>query len=161
MSEDKKVNYCGHLTELNLDNQVECYKYIRDVIIHNLLNDEPGFLSNIKFFKITRNDKIKSVLENIQKHQEGNLICLFGYGPHLQKQLSIAELYKSKILSDKSTPFKQWNKLLAFDVVSQGRNELLDKRIKVPILLIFFTTNEEYFKSGIFTNEKYGFTEQC
>ncbi|CAL9728918.1 ribonucleases P/MRP protein subunit Pop6p [Monosporozyma unispora] len=154
-----KILYSEHNTDLDLNNQTKSYKYIQDIIIPNLLIDDNKLLACIKYFKVTKNDKIKSTLDNLQKHQQDGIICLFGYGPHLQKLLSIIELYKSKILQDK--PFKQYNKLTSFDVVSQGRNELLDKKVKVPILITFITVNEAFFKLDTFTNEKYGFTEQA
>ncbi|CAL9734118.1 ribonucleases P/MRP protein subunit Pop6p [Monosporozyma servazzii] len=154
-----KVLYSEHPTDLDLTNQVQSYKYIQEIIIPNLLVDDNKLLTCIKYFKVTKNDKIKSILENLQKHQQTGLICLYGYGPHLQKLLSIIELYKTKILDN--TPFKQYNKLTSFDVISQGRNELLDRKTKVPILISFFTINEAFFNLDTFTNEKYGFTEQA
>lgn len=155
-----KVFYCGHPVEIDLLDQVNSYKYIKEVIIPNQLLDDTELLSKIKYFKITKNDKIKNLLENLKKHQNDGIICMFAYGQHLQKILSVVELYKTKILLAEKTEFKQWNKLLSFDVISQVKNELLDKKIKVPILLIFITTNKEYFNLKTFTNETNGFCEQ-
>lgn len=155
-----KVFYCGHPTKIDLSDQVNSYKYMKNIIIPNQLLDDAKLLSKIKYFKITKNDKIKNLLENLKKHQNDEITCIFAYGQHLQKALSVVELYKTKILLPDKVMFKQWNKLLSFDVISQGKNELLDKKIKVPILLIFITTNQEYFKLETFINETNGFSEQ-
>lgn len=160
MTMSRRVLYCGHPTELDLLDQVNSYKYIKNIIIPNLLLDDRELLNKIRFFKVTKNDKIKNVLDNLKKFQNNEIVCIYAYGQHLQKLLSIVELYKTKILLNGKIEFKQWNKLSSFDVISQGKNELLDKKIKVPILLTFITTNKVYFKLETFINETNGFCEQ-
>lgn len=36
----------------------------------------------------------------------------------------------------------QWNKLTSFDIIKEGRNELLEKKLKVPILIAFVSGSD-------------------
>lgn len=147
-----------HPTDLDLADQSGIFEFIKSQIILTLLNNDQKLIATTSFFKINKNNKIKITIDNIAKFDNDNLVCLFAYGPHLQKLLSVVELYKSKIISSKE--FRQWNKLTSFDVQSEGRNELLEKKVKVPIMITFITTNPKLFQLPQFQNEEIGFTEQ-
>ncbi|KAL3232516.1 Ribonucleases P/MRP protein subunit POP6 [Nakaseomyces bracarensis] len=120
-----RVLYNGLDTQLSLDNYSQCFDFIKAQIIPNILS------GNVIVEKITKNDKISnrvSRLETVLK--EKRIIVVVSYGDHIQKMASIVEITKSKFEG-----VDQWNKLLSFQQIRPGKNELLEKAVRVPILI--------------------------
>lgn len=138
MSTGPKVEFDGEETQLDLADQAGCMQFIRDQVI-------PGCIDNcqdlegdaLAFRKITKNDSIQQTLEKLEAGK-ARFQCLYSYGPHIHKLLSVVEIFKkmeSNKTGEKALP-RQWNKLSCFVSVQQGRNELLEKRTRVPILIV-------------------------
>ncbi|CCF58976.1 hypothetical protein KAFR_0F03800 [Kazachstania africana CBS 2517] len=153
----KIVIYNGAETSLDLSSISETLTFIEQVVIPNIFqNDQENLLRSVKFLKVSKNDSIKSSVDKLQSFTfHKDTVCLYSYGPHIQKLLSIVEIAKSTI----DTNCKQWNKLTNFELSQEGRNELLEKRTIVPILIAFLTISEE-FNYDFFKNELNGFTKQ-
>ena len=82
-------------------------------------------------------------------------ICCYAYGSHLQKLLTVIEIYKQK--SDKS--IVQFNKLQSFTVIKEKHgNELLDQKLIVPIMIIVLSS--EGSNNFLESLENEGFTKQ-
>ncbi|CCK70135.1 ribonuclease P/MRP protein subunit POP6 KNAG_0D03890 [Huiozyma naganishii CBS 8797] len=153
------AHYHNEDTGIDLADQKSSFKYIEDRIIPQLLSKDEGVLSLVKFRKVTKNDKIKLSIDTLSKIDlKSNILSLCAYGPHIQKLLSIVEIFKGTLKG--GDPFKQWNAINSFEVVKPGVNELLDKKLKVPILFIFITMDESMFSSPVFKKNNTGFTEQ-
>ena len=64
---------------------------------------------------------------------------LVAYGVHVQKALSIIEIFKT---TENGKALHQFNKLDSFIEIKAGRNELLDRKVNLPILITLFTKQE-------------------
>ena len=153
---EHKVLFNGQSTGLDLASVQRVLQYIKDKVIPNVLDVKAATdtvadvatvktpLDTMEYVKITKNDSIERLVDKLKRIDvSGTAMCLYSYGPHIQKMLSIIEIYKKTVQSRKSEAGSatdnvepiQWNKLLRFQVVSRGRNELLEKKIMVPIMI--------------------------
>ena len=151
-----KILYNNEETNLDLSKQVETSNFIKDKIIEDLvafLGDEE-IANNIDYQKITKNCNIHQVVERLKKTSH-KWLCIYGYGEHLQKMISIIEIYKQK----QEKQCRQWNRLFSFQSIETGRNELLEKRKKIPILISFITYGNDP-EPLIFQEESYNFSKQ-
>ncbi|SMN22480.1 similar to Saccharomyces cerevisiae YGR030C POP6 Subunit of both RNase MRP and nuclear RNase P [Maudiozyma saulgeensis] len=154
------VLYKGSDIPVELNSTSATLNFIQEHIVPDLLRDDPTLTEKIIFNKISKNSNIERTVDILcQKDSVNNFICIYSYGPHLQKLLSIVEIFK-KVKSDTSdVKINQWNKMAMFKTVEEGRNELLEKKTIVPILITFITTSQS-LASPVFENDKNMFTKQ-
>lgn len=145
------VLFEGIKTDLNIENTAECSDYIRDKIVlklfkRNLLED-----SNVCVKHLNKNSNIKKSVSELQTSfsAKKKTLVICSYGMHIQKMLSILEIFKASLTQEKdkkeekaSSCFQQHNKLACFTLVTVGRNELLDKKTSVPILVTVIASPE-------------------
>lgn len=132
-----RIEFNGEDAQLNLADQIQCMQFIRDRVIPGCIENSQSLEDRVIVFrKITKNDSIQQSLERLES-SDSRFVCLYAYGPHVRKLLSVVELLKkilSKKMNENGQP-RQWNKLSCFMSVQLGRNELLEKRTRVPILI--------------------------
>ncbi|CCD24709.1 ribonuclease P/MRP protein subunit POP6 NDAI_0D03950 [Naumovozyma dairenensis CBS 421] len=152
-----RVQYKRNETDLDISTQTQCFQFIQEKIIPDLLNLNADFdRSKINYFKISKNDNIKQKVEKLQTVTSGECVCAYAYGPHLQKMLSILEICKNVVKkNDLEGSISQWNHLTCFELVQEGRNELLEKKINVPILISVITANSALASSIEFNTNKW------
>lgn len=152
----------GQDTSVATDDNLKCFHYIEHQVIPSLIAAQDRQLlkePKVQYISVSKNSKIREKVARLHKELVSeNLICLFAYGPHIQKMLSIIELSKSKWTG--KSPIEQRNKLSSFKMVVHGPNELIDKNRNVPILVSYISNEPEVFKIGTFANESLGFTAQ-
>ena len=113
------------------------------------LTDDSKNSTLIQYHGVSKNDNIKQSVNKLNKQidadnesfEKQRALCIYSYGPHIQKMLSILEIFK-KSYSNNDKKLYQWNKLTSFDIIGEGRNELLEKRLKVPILVTLVSDSE-------------------
>lgn len=116
-----RVLYNGLDTGLSLDSCPQCIEYIKTLL--------PDLDTPIE--KVSKNDKISSRVNKIRGILKDNKsVAVVAYGVHVQKMASIVEITKKDIDS-----VDQYNKLLSFEWIRPGKNELLDRKSRVPILV--------------------------
>ncbi|EJS43693.1 pop6p [Saccharomyces arboricola H-6] len=145
----KSVYYNETNANLDLNSCGQCLRFLQETIIPSLANDSNNS-SSIQYHGISKNDNIKQSINKLDKQttaaagnsgKQQQVLCVFSYGPHIQKMLSILEIFRKKCIKD-NKKLHQWNKLTSFDITKEGRNELLDKKLKVPILITFISDSE-------------------
>lgn len=152
------VEYCNKETGLQLPNYSECLKFIRehvvpDMVAGSITDNETGY------YKVTKNDSIRRMVEKLQLESTPT-VCVFSYGAHIQKMLSILEIYKKTINKEKKdVKIHQWNKLNWFVNKVESRNELIHSSKRVPILVVVITRGDDEI-SGKIQLESKGFTRQ-
>ncbi|QLQ81581.1 hypothetical protein HG537_0F03420 [Torulaspora globosa] len=125
-----RIQYDGLDAGIDLGDQESSMKYIYDNIISNCIEGSDNIGDGIILYrKITKNDNIKQTIDKLE-NTDCQYTCLYSYGPHIQKMLSIVEIFKRKV-----SCVKQWNKLTCFIVTKEGPNELIEKHTRVPILI--------------------------
>ncbi|CAR25967.1 hypothetical protein ZYGR_0A05380 [Zygosaccharomyces rouxii] len=152
------IEYCNKETGLQLPNYSECLKFIEDHVVPDML---AGSMmdSKISYRKVTKNDSIRRVVEKLQA-ESTPITCVFSYGPHIQKMLSILEIYKKVIYKeDKTVKLHQWNKLNWFINKVETHNELIHTRKRVPILLVIIIREDDQLAARVQLESK-GFTRQ-
>lgn len=150
------VYFNSQLINVDLKDQSSTNKYIQEVLIRNFINSDPDLFDEIIFRKVTKNDKINEAVNKLSSFiDQKKVYCLYSYGPHIQKMISIIEIFKRS----QDINLTQWNKLANFELVEQGRNELLSKKTKVPILIAFLKFDKD-FTSLTFENDKNCFSKQ-
>ncbi|KOG99529.1 ribonuclease P/MRP protein subunit POP6 [Saccharomyces eubayanus] len=157
----KGVYYGESNTNLDISSYTQCLLFLQESIIPPLTNNsDNGTL--IQYHGISKNDNIKQSIDKLSKQitasavnleQQQHVLCVFSYGPHIQKMLSILEIFRKSYTKDHES-LHQWNKLTSFDVIKEGRNELLEKKLKVPILITFVSG------SNAMGLDLHGFTKQ-
>lgn len=155
MAELPRVRYDGIDAPIDLGDQESTMKYIHDHIISSCIEGIGDGI--ISYRKVTKNDNIKQTIDKLES-VESQYICLYSYGPHIQKMLSIVEIFK-RILLGKASSLRQWNKLTCFVLTTEGRNELLEKQTKVPILITVVEMPSTAERPSIELSLK-GFTQQ-
>lgn len=151
------VEYCNMETSLQLPNYSECLKFIQERVVPDMLAG--SIIDNeISYRKVTKNDSIRRVVEKLQSESTPTM-CVFSYGPHIQKMLSILEIYKKTIYKDKNVKLHQWNKLNWFINKVESHNELIHTRKRVPILVVFIIRGDEQVAPKVQLESK-GFTKQ-
>lgn len=91
------VLFEGIKTDLNIENTAECSDYIRDKIVlklfkRNLLED-----SNVCVKHLNKNSNIKKSVSELQTSfsAKKKTLVICSYGMHIQKMLSILEIFKA------------------------------------------------------------------
>lgn len=160
MTSPCKVEYEDKVAQIELANQSQCMQFIKDVVIPSLFNDSGNLLNEVSYRKVTKNDNIQQTIEKLEK-ASSQLLCIYSYGTHIQKMLSILEIFKKVMKKDPNgtDELHQWNKLTSFVCTREGRNELLERRTRVPILitLVRLSTLSPAF---VLKLEQAGFTVQ-
>ncbi|CAI6516297.1 AIS_HP2_G0019240.mRNA.1.CDS.1 [Saccharomyces cerevisiae] len=144
----KGVYYNEINTNLEISSSGQCLRFIQETIVPSLTNNGDNTTS-IQYHGISKNDNIKQSINKLKKQvctTDGNsgqqrVLCVFSYGPHIQKMLSILEIFKKDYIKSNKKIY-QWNKLTSFDIKREGRNELLEKKLKVPILIAIVSRSE-------------------
>lgn len=116
---------------------------IQNEIIQRILGDKKFlYQDNVRFRKITKNDNIKQTIDKLQKDNlKEEIQCFYSYGIHLQKMLSVIEIYK-RVVKNSSTKLEQYNKLTNFVAIEEGRNVLLEKKTRIPVLIVFISAEQ-------------------
>lgn len=160
MTSPCKVEYEDKVVQIELANQSQSMQFIKDVVIPSLLNESHGVLNELTYRKVTKNDSIQQAIEKLEK-VSSQFLCIYSYGAHIQKMLSILEIFKKVMKKDPNGTgeLHQWNKLTSFVCTQQGRNELLEKRTRVPIL-ISLVRMSTLLPAFVLELEQAGFTAQ-
>jgi hypothetical protein len=114
----------------------------------------------LKKIIVKKGDSIKKRIDGLLKElqlggerKEGDdkqrQVLLMGSGDGIQKLLSIIEIVKSKLTELPQVQFEQFNKLDKYETVVK-KNEILDKKVKVPVfysLIRVFPQGEKFIES--------------
>ncbi|CDO92271.1 unnamed protein product [Kluyveromyces dobzhanskii CBS 2104] len=135
-----QLKYEGiELEGIDASNYVECSTYIKDKIIPETLRSAGWDSSSEKpidsIMSYSKNSNIKQCVDQLVAKTPDSF-AIVSYGIHIQKALSIIEIFKS---TESGKPLHQFNKLDTFVEVKPGRNELLDRKVNVPILITIFS----------------------
>lgn len=152
------VEYRNNETGLQLSNYSGCLKFIQEHVVPDMLT---GWIPNheVSYRKVTKNDSIRRMIDKLQSESTPT-ICVFSYGPHIQKMLSILEIYtKTMYKENKSVKLQQWNKLNWFVNKVESCNELIHTRRRVPILVVIIRRDDDEQASKVQLESK-GFTRQ-
>lgn len=145
----EKLLYLNRETELEASNYSACIEFIRQRLV-SVVEEDVRKVNDSKPIHVTsfsKNANIKDSVERLLKLCDKDTdLLLVTYGPHVQKTLSIIEIFKSSITDKKS--LHQFNKLDTLTSIKPGRNELLDSRVNVPILTVLFTHADKNVISG-------------
>ncbi|KAG0661196.1 hypothetical protein C6P45_001416 [Maudiozyma exigua] len=154
------VQYKGTDVPVQISSITNTLNYIQEHILPDIFEDDPTITEKLIYSKISKNSNIeKTVTALCNKEIDDKFICLFSYGSNIQKMLSIVEIFK-KVKTEKDLKqMRQWNKMISLKNIEEGRNELLEKKTIVPILITLITTSES-LTSPIFQNDKNMFTQQ-
>lgn len=155
-----RLEFDNEALDADLNDQIGSMNLIEKQVIPRLLGQSTWLnASNIKYRKITKNDNIKQTIHKLEKCDlKQEIQCIYSYGNHLQKMLSVIEIYK-KVLEAKSIKCQQYNRITCFTSVQEGRNLLLEKKIRVPIMVVFIVDGE-HSDSPKDLLEQGGFTRQ-
>ncbi|SCU83350.1 LADA_0C10902g1_1 [Lachancea dasiensis] len=118
-------------TGLKTSQTAECCAFIRDKCLPAVIPQPNSGQLFIKY--ATKNTNTEEyVTEMVQQLLLNNTVVVYAYGPHIQRAITILELVKARAEIKKA---HQTNSLDRFVNVVPGRNELLDRKINVPILI--------------------------
>lgn len=138
-----RVLFNGLDTGVSLDNYSQCFEYIKTILPFDGISVE----------KVTKNDKISSKVTKLRDAlTERHSVVVISYGDHVQKMASVVEIAKNGVDN-----VDQYNKLLSFEWIRPGKNELLEQKVRVPILVAFLCTKETQVPDIVKTN---GFFKQ-
>ncbi|QLL33971.1 hypothetical protein HG536_0F02960 [Torulaspora globosa] len=153
-----RVQYDGKDARIDPADQESTMKYIYDHIISSCIQG-PEVIGDgiISYRKVTKNDNIKQTIDKLE-NTDCQYICLYSYGQHIQKMLSVVEIFK-RILLGKTSSVKQWNRLTCFILTKEGRNELLEKQTRIPILITVVEIPSTSIRPSFELSLK-GFTQQ-
>ncbi|KAJ9572548.1 uncharacterized protein HLK63_K03839 [Nakaseomyces glabratus] len=136
-----RVQYEGTNVEIDLSNFSQCSEYIKNQILPTMLG-EPNTEFNYITTKVSKNDKIKDKVSSLEKNvKDNNFVIIVSYGDHIQKMVTIVEILKKNFAKD--TILHQWNRLHSFEHIKPGKNELLEVRTKVPIMVTALSLADE------------------
>ncbi|CAH02196.1 ribonuclease P/MRP protein subunit POP6 [Kluyveromyces lactis] len=121
---------------------VECSTYIKEKIIPETLRsagwNNASETSVGAIISYSKNSNIKQCVDQLAAITADTFV-LVAYGVHVQKALSIIEIFKT---TENGKALHQFNKLDSFIEIKAGRNELLDRKVNLPILITLFTKQE-------------------
>ncbi|CEP63678.1 ribonuclease P/MRP protein subunit POP6 LALA0_S08e08108g [Lachancea lanzarotensis] len=133
-TQSSTVLYRNIETGLKIAQSVDCNAFIRDKIVPTVIADREIAIEKCHVRYATKNTKTEEyVSELTEQLRQGKSVVLFAYGPHIQRGVTILELVKTRW--DAKEPLEQQNTLDRFVNVVPGRNELLDRKLNVPILV--------------------------
>ncbi|QLG70904.1 hypothetical protein HG535_0A08500 [Zygotorulaspora mrakii] len=138
-----RVEFENSVLDIDLKDQRRSMDLIQNEIIQRILGDKKFlYQDNVRFRKITKNDNIKQTIDKLQKDNlKEEIQCFYSYGIHLQKMLSVIEIYK-RVVKNSSTKLEQYNKLTNFVAIEEGRNVLLEKKTRIPVLIVFISAEQ-------------------
>lgn len=150
-SELKMINgvYYNEINRnLDISSSSQCLRFLQETVIPSLTGNTDNSTST-QYHGISKNDNIKQSINKLNKQinatngssGQQHVLCVFSYGPHIQKMLSILEIFKKGYIKNNKKLY-QWNKLTSFDITREGRNELHENRLKVPILVTLVSDSE-------------------
>ncbi|CAR25368.1 ribonuclease P/MRP protein subunit POP6 [Lachancea thermotolerans CBS 6340] len=135
----------GQLLYLNAETGLEasdspgCFQYIADKVLPSLLGELDLPKCYVRY--LSKNTKIEEYVADLaSQFADNKALVLYSYGSHVQKAVTIIELAKRRIAVE--TPgagLDHRNKLSRFVNIVPGRNELLERKINVPILVALIT----------------------
>ena len=142
------VYYNAINRDLDISSSSQCLRFLQETVIPSLASNTDNSTS-ILYHGISKNDNIKQSINKLNKQinatdgssSQQHALCVFSYGPHIQKMLSILEIFKKGYIKNNKKLY-QWNKLTSFDITREGRNELHENRLKVPILVTLVSDSE-------------------
>ncbi|SCU78970.1 LAME_0A06656g1_1 [Lachancea meyersii CBS 8951] len=130
-TQSSTVLYHNAQTGLRIAQTAECNAFIRDKIVPTAISNRDIEKCHICY--ATKNTKTEEfVSELLNQLQQEKCLVLFAYGPHIQRAVTILELVKTRAGTE---TLQQTNTLERFVNVVPGRNELLDRKLNVPILV--------------------------
>ncbi|CUS22711.1 LAQU0S06e04302g1_1 [Lachancea quebecensis] len=131
--------YLNAETGLDVSDSPACFQYIADKILPSLLDELELPKCYVRY--LSKNTKIEEyVAELASQLADKRTLVLYSYGSHVQKAVTIIELAKRHFAAE--TPgagLDHRNKLSRFVNVVPGRNELLERRVNVPVLVALIT----------------------
>ena len=149
--------YNDALTPVDPGVRNDVFQYVRNSIVPSILQDDKEIQKHIIYHRVILGDSVAKCTKRFAEQDPStHLLCIYAYGPHIQKMVSAVEVYKKTLGQTKVT---QWNKMTMFRLVEPGVNELLEKKTIVPILVTFITTSEA-LNSPVFDNDLHQFTKQ-
>ncbi|AQZ13068.1 POP6 (YGR030C) [Zygosaccharomyces parabailii] len=151
-----RVEYCNRDTGLHLPSQSQCMQFVQEHVVPDMLKMTDGS-PEMSFRRVTKNDNIKQAVERLY-NDSSPVTCIFAYGPHIQKMLSILEICKKALAEQNQGELHQWNRLACFVLIEEGRNDLVECRRRVPILVSIVTKTVE--AASQLQLEMKGFTRQ-
>lgn len=158
MSESIRLIYQQKDVDVDPSNHSDVTAYISNVILPDTLRNcgmsesttpltgNSSKSVDITYVTFSKNSNIKQSVDSlVKKAGMNNDIVVVSYGMHIQKTLSIIEIFKS---TDAGKKLHQFNRLDSFVEVKPGRNELLDHKVNIPILITAFTIEDVKNLSG-------------
>ncbi|SCU80527.1 LAMI_0B02784g1_1 [Lachancea mirantina] len=148
----------GKPTQLSPKDTVKCFKYIEKEVLRSLVSEKLLAESYVKY--VSKNTQIKDFVAELQQrctdsHQS---ILLYSYGAHVQKAVTVVEIFKKEMRRGDADDapaqkggIKQYNALSCFVNVVQGRNELLERKLNIPVLIVALVPSEREFSFPKFT----------
>lgn len=128
-----QLYYQNAPTDLKLSDTALCFKYIGDKVVPSLLDEIDTEQCYIRY--LSKSTKIPDYVEDlVSQFTAGKTLVLYSYGSHVQRAVTLIELVK-KQLAGETFDLLHSNKLSCFVNVVPGRNELLERKINVPILV--------------------------
>ncbi|SCU90675.1 LANO_0D09582g1_1 [Lachancea nothofagi CBS 11611] len=130
-TQSSDVLYRNASTGLKASQTTECLGFIRDKILPAAMSDLDFDSCFIRY--VTKNTKTGDyATEMIAQLAQKKTVVVYSYGSHIQRAVTTLELVKSRA---KLENLEQKNTLDRFVNVVPGRNELLDRKINLPILI--------------------------
>ncbi|AAS51051.1 ACL177Wp [Eremothecium gossypii ATCC 10895] len=132
------MQYQGEEIDAQLDVPESCFNYIRNELLNHVLDADKRALFNneetcIQISKATHVEV--GVQRAMQSIAENRAVLLYSYGQHVQRQLGAVEILKAT-LQERKIGYEQFNHLSCLAHVGPGRNELLETRVNIPVLLV-------------------------
>lgn len=154
MSESIRLIYQQKDVDVDPSNHSDVTAYISNVILPDTLRNcgmsesttpltgNSSKSVDITYATFSKNSNIKQSVDSlVKKAGMNNDIVVVSYGMHI----SIIEIFKS---TDAGKKLHQFNRLDSFVEVKPGRNELLDHKVNIPILITAFTIEDVKNLSG-------------
>lgn len=136
----ESLNFLDVETGLQASQTKACFEYVRKHVLPRSIDFEQLPSHHVRY--LSKNSSIRDYVDELSvcfKTKEQNLI-LYSFGAHIQKALTIVEILKKSLSKGQEEgadgAYKQFNRLDRFVNVVPGRNELLEKKISIPILTI-------------------------
>ncbi|AET40548.1 ribonuclease P/MRP protein subunit POP6 Ecym_6160 [Eremothecium cymbalariae DBVPG len=147
----------GQPIPANLAEPETCFAYIKAKIIDCLLLEVHGQRDRFAvdaYAQIGSQDQVQTVVRRllVKLAEKKQPVLMYSYGKHVQRLLSTVETLK-KQLCDREFPFEQFNHMSCFVHVRVGRNELLEQRINIPVLVVVIAPEGEFFSMSNFQKQ--------
>ncbi|AGO13508.1 AaceriACL177Wp [[Ashbya] aceris (nom. inval.)] len=131
--------YRGEEIAAQLDVPESCFNYIRNELLDHVLDAGKRGLFNDEdtCMQVSKATHVENVVQRATQSiaDNGRAVLLYSYGQHVQRMLGAVEILKAK-LQDQKIGYEQFNHLSCLVHVGPGRNELLETRVNIPVLLV-------------------------